>query len=266
MIRFLLHDFGQFNATRRIGPNQWDHFDLLWLYAGRVKIWLNSHPPIELQGGDSLLIYPGTKFHGHAVTPTAFASVQHFSILKPAALSISLRRLKSRKKGYTTYRGFADNPVISDIERAISMHTLLQTAAVQELRQLNLAMIINQLEAKPAANLARPNPSLLMAWRKEFRLKPPRKATVSELTLRLRIPLVQLRAVLAQSSLTPRRFLLDMRMEHTRRILSDNRIPIKAVAHEVGYSDVVAFHRAFISYFSEAPAAYRRRHHRQFTG
>jgi len=63
-----------------------------------------------------------------------------------------------------------------------------------------------------------------------------------------------------------RRFLLEMRMEHARQLLTGGTSPIKTIAAETGYTDVVAFHRAFTGYFSETPSTHRERHRQRFTG
>ena len=80
------------------------------------------------------------------------------------------------------------------------------------------------------------------------------------------LPPEQLRVLLAKHDLTPRRFLLEIRLEHARHLLIGSGLPIKAIAREAGYGDVVAFHRAFAGFFSETPASYREQHRRPFTG
>lgn len=264
---FLLHDFGQFHADHRLGPHTWGHFDLLWIYSGRVTITLGRAQPLELQGGDGVLIYPGTPFQGKALSETAFASAQHFDLDRPKELPPTLQRLRAKKGGYRVYRGFSHSPVIADIERAVHLGSEPQNVATRELRWLNLALIINQLESTPPDDQALPEGrAKLTAWRQAFRKKPLIKATVDELAVRLKITPPALRVFLRQHGITPRRFLLEIRMQHARHLLTGSPQPIKAIAKETGYADVVAFHRAFAGYFSETPALYRERHAKLFTG
>ncbi len=266
-MKFLLHDFGQFHAEHHIGPHTWAHFDLLWIYSGRVTIQLGRSPAIELTGGDGILVYPQTAFAGKALTDTAFASAQHFDLGKAKDLPEVLRRLRPKRDGYRVFRGFANSRVIGDIERAIHLASEPSNAATQELRQLNLAMILNQLESTPTTGMAIPEGrAKLTAWRQQFRQKPLLRATVAELATRLNLAPTELRAFLARHGMTPRHFLLEIRMQHARHLLTGSQLPIKVIAEETGYADVVAFHRAFANYFSETPALYRERHRKLFTG
>jgi AraC-like DNA-binding protein len=266
-MRYLLHDFGQFHAGHLIGPNSWPHFDLLWFHSGRATIRLGKNPPVELQGGEGVLIFPHTPFQGQALTRTAFASVQHFVIGAKASLPDPIRRWRGRENGHRIYRGPGHTAVIGDIERAISLAAEPQTPAIRKLRELNLAMILLQLDASPAAGKALSSGrDILSAWRREFRQRPLPRATVAELAARFGMSPAHLRGFLARHATTPRRFLLEIRLDHARRLLMGSPLPIKAIAAVTGYADVVAFHRAFVKYFSETPAAYRSRHRRMFTG
>jgi AraC-like DNA-binding protein len=266
-MRFLLHDFGQFHPGHQIGPNAWPHFDLLWLHSGRVTLRIGRSQPVELTGGDGVLIFPHTPFEGKAVTPTAFASVQHFAFVAHEDLPAALRRFAARHNGHRVYRGFAQTAVGRDIERAVALGTEPQTKALGRLRELNLAMILEQLESKPARSGPLPaGREMLAVWRREFRQKPLQPPTVAELARRVGLSPEKLRAFLAARASNPRRFLLEMRMEHARQLLTGGTLPIKAIAAETGYADVVAFHRAFTGYFSETPATHREHRRKHFTG
>ena len=178
---FLVHEFGQFHAEHKIGPNTWPHFYLLWIYSGRVTIQLGRKEPLELNGGDGVLIYPNTPFQWKALTDTAFASAQHFDFDRSKELPPTLQRLRAKKGGYRVYRGFSHNPVVADIERAIHLASKPQNKAMRELRWLNLAMILNQLESTSVVDQAAPEGrEKLTAWRQAFRKTPLLKATVSD--------------------------------------------------------------------------------------
>ena len=266
-MRFLLHDFGQFHPGHRIGPKKWPHFDLLWIHTGRVTIRIGRGKPVELTGGDGVLIFPHTPFAGKAITPTAFASVQHFTCEVNDELPVSIRRFVGRKNGHRVYRGLAKTAVVRDIERAIALGAEPQTKALGRLCELNLAMILEQLESKPAGQgPLRAGREMLAVWRREFRQNPLQPPTVAELARRVGLSPEKLRAFLAARASNPRQFLLEMRMEHARQLLTGGTSPIKTIAAETGYTDVVAFHRAFTGYFSETPSTHRERHRQRFTG
>ncbi|MCB1103137.1 MAG: helix-turn-helix transcriptional regulator [Opitutaceae bacterium] len=266
-MRFLLHDFGLFGPAHAIGPNRWPHFDLLWFHSGRVTLRLAGGPAEELRAGDGVLIFPDTDFAGHALTPTAFASVQHFALERGERLPPPLDALRTQRRGHRIYRGFAGTAVIGDIERAIALAGKPASPGGDQVRVLQLALILQQLANGPTA-MGRPSGGhgLIADWRRACRQSPLAQGTTAELSARFGLSEKKLRRTLALHGTSPRRFLLDLRMEHARELLAGSHQPIKAIATATGYADVVAFHRAFQAFHTETPAGYRRRLRARFTG
>lgn len=266
-MRFLLHDFGLFGPAHAIGPNRWPHFDLLWFHTGRVTLRLANGRAEQLGAGDGVLIFPDTDFAGHALTPTAFASVQHFALERSERLPPPLDTLRAQRRGYRIYRGFGGTAVVGDIERAISLAGEPASPGGDHVRVLQLALILQQLANGPVAASQRSGGHGLVAdWRRACRQRPLMHGTAAELSARFGLSEKKLRRTLALHGTSPRRFLLDLRMEHARELLTGSNQPIKAIATATGYADVVAFHRAFQSFHDETPAGYRQRHRARFTG
>jgi AraC-like DNA-binding protein len=60
---------------------------------------------------------------------------------------------------------------------------------------------------------------------------------------------------------TPLQYLTRWRMQRAAELLSDEGLPLAAVAHRVGYSAESAFSKVFKKFVGEAPGRYRRRFH-----
>ncbi len=265
-MRYLLHDFGLFSAAHAIGPAQWPHFDLLWFHSGRVTLQIGDAAPVELQGGDGVLIFPATPFAGRALSATALASVQHFAVEPGDILPAPLDKFRRRRQGGRLYRGFAASAVVADIERAIQLAGEKPTAGLAQVRLLNLALILQQLENSPDFSEKHAGSGMLAGWRKECRQRPLAGGTVAELGARFGLSGKKLRAAFAAQGSSPRRFLLETRMERARELLAGSDQSTKAIAAAAGYADVVAFHRAFRNFHDATPADYRQRHRHRLTG
>ncbi len=57
---------------------------------------------------------------------------------------------------------------------------------------------------------------------------------------------------------SPHDYLLGLRVAAARRLLAESSIPVKEIAHKLGYKDVFYFSRQFRALAGVAPAAYRR--------
>ena len=51
--------------------------------------------------------------------------------------------------------------------------------------------------------------------------------------------------------------LTQVRMSAARRLLTENRMPVTGIAHQLGFSETSAFTRAFRNYTRQSPRAYR---------
>ena len=76
------------------------------------------------------------------------------------------------------------------------------------------------------------------------------RAHISEVYLR--------RLFLQQLGITPRQYLLQLRLEKAKRLLEDGRLTVTLVAESCGYTNVYHFCRSFRQYTGLTPTEYRR--------
>lgn len=76
------------------------------------------------------------------------------------------------------------------------------------------------------------------------------RAHISEVYLR--------RLFLQQLGVTPRQYLLHLRLEKAKRLLEDGRLTVTLVAESCGYTNVYHFCRSFRQYTGLTPTEYRR--------
>ena len=62
-----------------------------------------------------------------------------------------------------------------------------------------------------------------------------------------------------ETGLSPQQYLMNFRMEKAANLLRSTLSPVNVVAEEVGYSDSLAFSRAFKNYYGKSPTAFRAR-------
>jgi AraC-like DNA-binding protein len=61
-----------------------------------------------------------------------------------------------------------------------------------------------------------------------------------------------------QLGVTPQHYLMHRRLQQAQYLLLNSRMPLAALAQEVGFADASSFSRAFKNHFSETPSAARR--------
>lgn len=82
--------------------------------------------------------------------------------------------------------------------------------------------------------------------------------TVSDMAREAGLSVPHLHALFRQNlGKTPHQLLSDLRMAEARRLLVATRVPVKAVAGQVGYPDVVSFSKVFRRHCGTSPARYR---------
>ncbi len=55
------------------------------------------------------------------------------------------------------------------------------------------------------------------------------------------------------------RFILDVRMNYAKKLLSEKELPIKTIAGLCSYSNIQSFTKVFKKYWQETPSAFQRR-------
>ncbi|MFC6673799.1 helix-turn-helix domain-containing protein [Marinobacterium aestuariivivens] len=63
-----------------------------------------------------------------------------------------------------------------------------------------------------------------------------------------------------QFGVTPQQYLMNRRLQHARTLLLESRMPLAALALEVGFADASSFSRAFKNRFNETPGRTRQLH------
>ena len=61
--------------------------------------------------------------------------------------------------------------------------------------------------------------------------------------------------------MSPQEYLISLRMDHASRQLRHSPDPIRDVAQACGYSDSLAFSKAFKQHFGMSPSEYHRMHY-----
>ena len=56
---------------------------------------------------------------------------------------------------------------------------------------------------------------------------------------------------------TPHQYIIEVRLDHARRLLLETEIPVGTIALETGFADHSHFTRAFRKHFGSAPSALR---------
>jgi transcriptional regulator GlxA family with amidase domain len=115
-----------------------------------------------------------------------------------------------------------------------------------------------QFSAQLAAQTAQREPLReVQRWISEH---PADHLTVESLAERARLsPRHFARAFLAETGMTPGRYVDRVRLEHARRLLEDTGDGVEEISRASGYGTPEAMRRAFIKALGAAPAEYRRR-------
>lgn len=262
VLQFLLHSYGQFDARHPIHPVVWPHFDLLYVHAGRLELTVGNGAIVGLGAGEGILIYPHTPFCGRATTSRVRASVEHFELENvPVKDNAVWRSFAGRRGGFSIWRGAEAKAGVKDVERALALATLPDDEVTRSMREAQLTLLLGEIrrhmpnvDTPPAAggeDLRR-----VMTW---ARTKHG-VVTAAEMAQRAGYSPGHFRRVFQRSFRgRPAVFLLSLRMNEAKRLLRESRKAIKEIGGEVGYTDVVAFHRAFARETGRTPADYRRR-------
>jgi AraC-like DNA-binding protein len=264
LFRFPKAGFGTFSASHRAGPSCWTVFDLLHVRAGALRL-LVAGQTLELPAGCGLLMFPGTAFEGDAITTRCAAGVLHFSInprVPDHQLPPQARRLRSLREGFFAYRLEPDDPLERDIERIIEWHFLENDAEMHGMRESLLVLILGQLErrrqpAQPGVGVAHAL-DRIVGWLAE---NVERDLTLAEMAAQVEMSESHFRAEFRQRfGQSPGAYFREARLREAARKLRLSAEPIKAIAHQFGFSDLPNFYRAFRNAHGFSPAEYRGRY------
>jgi AraC-like DNA-binding protein len=267
-VKFHIHSRGQFDATHRIGPCVWPHFDLLTIHSGRVWIELLGRDRVEIRQNQSILIYPHTHFVGASIAKRSSASVQHFGVIEPLpgyGMAHPIGRLIGRSKGYELYPPVSARMLRADIYRAIAMAQPRTPSVDPSIREAMLTLILGQLLAEQlrAERQLRPIEETtefasVMQWASA---NLHRQLSLDEMAQQAGYSTSYFRAQFAkQIGCSPGAFLRQNRHLEAARLLRETQSPIKEIARRVGYDDIAHFYRFFTKMARLTPQRYRARY------
>lgn len=259
MIRFHLHGYGEFNATQRIGPSVWPHFDLLFIHDGHVTIRLLQRDNVELRSGESILIFPGTSFAGYSLVESSRASVMHFSIEgRPADLRPPFARLVRLRRGFELNDETAGKRIEPDIHRAMKLTIMEPSPLLQELRVAVLTLILAELSGQTRTPDGMDGGGAfesVIAWALE---NLSERLAVSDLARRSGLSPSHFRCRFRREvGRSAGAFLKDLRLREASRLLRETRMPIKQITRQSGYTDVATLYHAFRKRNGITPVEYR---------
>jgi AraC-like DNA-binding protein len=267
ILRFHDHGMGEFDACHRIGPCVWPHFDLLAIHTGRVEIELLRRDRIELSARQAILIHPHTHFAGRSLVRLSRASVQHFAFVQSehsADLPQPLHRLATCRGGYDVHRRF-NATLAADIRRALRLAREPFSPFRHAVREALTVLILAQLHAASSPHLGRLPAhddgidfTPLLQWLPTRLDHPP---SLNEMARFMHLSPSHFRATFARRmGAPPAHFLRRLRHMEATRLLRETSLPIKSVAHRLGYEDLAHFYRFFAAMTSYTPTQYRTRH------
>jgi len=260
MIQFLRHGFGQFDKKHLIGPSSWPHFDLLYIHEGLIELETDDRQRFKMEAGDSILIYPETRFEGRALTPSAWASIQHFDFQRTKNPEHAIPSWHDKTNQSELFQNSKDTEIEKDINRAIELSRFEGSQTSQEIRETLLFLILAQLRhAKISRAKITPERQTLDQARDWALAHLKDSITVEKMAAKAELSSSHFRACFKKHyDESAGKFLLRKRIDKARELLRETRMPIKQVSQETGYANVIPFHQAFHKYTGQTPARYRK--------
>lgn len=261
MMKFIRQGYGEFDATRAIGPAEWPHHDLFFVHRGRVVInFPLLDQTIELKRGAGVLIWPHTKFRGYACDRSARASIQHFRV--EAGVPFPFRQLLGQRRGISRQLARPSHWLESCVDRSQEAVRLPMWGIEADMRsQLLLALILMEggyLSPDFDADVPKRIDLVAMgAWLRENLSRGPGIGGMAE---RVGLSPSRFRTVfVAEHEMTAGEFLLLVREAEAKRLLVETAEPLKRIASALGYADAAVLNRAFKLRTGMTPATFRRR-------
>lgn len=241
----------------QFGPYIRERYVMHFVLEGKGT-FITKHGKYRLKKGDAFLISPDeeTTYRADAKEPWTYAWIGFHGYRVPGFVE---KMGLAKEKPVITL----DNPseIVAYIERMIRER---QLTAVNELRRLSslleiIALVIEQ-QMKKKKNNSHDYPRGTyvryavdyMTYNYKKRIKIDELADMigisrSHLTLSFK----------KEMNTSPQEFLVNLRMEKACELLRDTTDPINNIASDVGYSDSMAFSKAFKQKMGESPKAYR---------
>ena len=264
-MEIIFSSYGEFNHDRPVGPAMWPHFDLLFIHAGEISLEINAGEPINVRKGQGVLIYPETSFCGESVAEQTRASVHHFVLHKAAAGSSQsiLEKFIGKKRGFEFLDTAGNSLIDRDLDRSLRLREQSSNELTQAMQCHLLCLALAQLQVatKPVlSTTARKTQILLRKLEARLAENLAQSFSVDEMASEVALSGSHLRRVFrAEYGIGPAQYFQEMKMREARRLLRESALPIKAIASQLGFTDLAHFYRSFKKHTEMAPADYRNR-------
>lgn len=237
-----------------VGPAEWKHYDLLLVTRGELTISTRQEH-FTCSAGSGLLIPPGCSFEGHPSVRGCAIWVQHFLFLEGAITPVNLPRRAFQVSGLEDSWLQALVQRMSELQRDTAIGTQEIEAAVL------FSLLLTRLLETPngSGRVENAIQSRVRGLEQELRGASFPLPDVEALAERLGWSVSHFRArfreVCGQSI---GKYLQTLHMVEARRLLGETNLPVKEISNRLGYSDPVAFHRAFQNQAHQTPGGFRK--------
>lgn len=255
------NSYGNIDRTFQLGPALWQHFDLIYVHTGQIKIQIkNSQNPIS--AGQAILIYPQTEFVGDCISQAAKISVHHFSLDNADNNDSVFEKIINKCNDFKIYHSSKKEFIDCDIERIVGLANKPDSLLNTQTRSWLMLLILTQLDITDSKNSKNdeiaPEFKKLNDWLKENFNK---NISLENMAKIVGLSTSHFRALFKkQFGISPGNYLLNIRMSEAARMLRETVIPIKQIAKLTGYSDIIHFYHLFKSTYGTTPKEYRNRH------
>lgn len=250
-MKLLFHGTGVYQEARAFGPACWPHYDVIVVKEGAI-ILETPKGRLRLQGGDAIWIPPKLRFQGSIETERGVIWVLHFS----GTRADQNNYVTAHEAGLGVFRGGARSKLATGLmERLDGLYlgnSLWQPLAENYFIALLAELHRNtQLHANADATWSR----TLETW---ARAHLSEGIGVRELATQAGLSESHFRKIFLQrKGISAGKFLHDLRLNEARQLLQQSTFSLKEISNQLGYSDSVAFHRAFATRFQMTPTRFR---------
>jgi len=232
-----------------IGPAQWAWPDLIVVWEGELS-FTSGAETFRLEVGDALLIPPGNPFQGMPVTQEAAIWVFHFRDYEPMDAGSPFAVATTPHRFPRVCRDRGSRGLLGEFTaRWRRSPAPQQERALRLLGELILLRVEEGLPREPARFQAAVEAAL--GERPAGRVAAMARHVGAS-------PSAFRQAFHKHYGVSPRQYLQSACMGEARRLLQETDQPIKEISQQLGYRDVVAFHRAFVKETGLTPGACRR--------
>lgn len=245
--------------AHQVGPQVLDYYLIHMIREGRGNFSCHGKT-YSLQAGDHFMIFPGelVMYESDQQDPWSYCWIG----FKGTSASQILSRC-----GFAPSRPIIRMEQLADFESFFSsveqvLHEANAGASMEAEAYLRL-VLAGYLKLHAAEeNLGKPVPAGSQQVEKAVRwltLQYTRPVTIKEMAGALGYHRTYLSKLFKQEmGISPRQFLLKIRMERARTLLSEP-LTIEEIASSVGFSDPLYFSKQFKKWFGEAPSEYRQK-------